>query len=463
MPQLVSDDHSNPEIAGTATADFQSLTCIFSYNKLIMLRNRKIHLYITILTCLILCPPVPAAIGQKGKEPESRIRLVHAIDSILQGQVDDNLIPGAVVLVAKDGETVYQQAFGYARKYNYGHIPANPPEQMTSGHLFDLASLTKVIGTTTSIMLLADRGCLKIDDQVCSFVRAFDTPEKRTITIRQLLTHTAGLREWYPLYYLASDRQECFRVIASLPLRYPPGLERRYSDLGFIILGQIIETISGMPLESFMEQNIFRPLGMTNTTYNPLINGRFRDIVSTSEGNPYEKRMVYDPSLGFTVKDIDPDSWNGWRHYVLRGEVNDGNAWYACGGVSGAAGLFSTADDLQKLVNMLLRRGKSGEMQFLSEQIVGLFLTQDKFRNGLGWMMDPGDSFMKDAPAGSFGHTGFTGTSIVVVPRSGASVILLINRQNEGLSENGNYYNVTPVREKVFGAVMKYLHEEEGN
>jgi CubicO group peptidase (beta-lactamase class C family) len=223
-----------------------------------------------------------------------------------------------------------------------------------------------------------------------------------------------------------------------------------------VILGEIIEIVSGLPLDKFMQQNIFLPLKMNSTEYNPLITGKFKNIAATSHGNPYEKRMVYDSTLGFKIKEIDPGQWNGWRNYTLRGEVNDGNAWYANGGISGAAGLFSTAEDLQKLVDMLIRKGKAGFVQFISEKTVQLFLTKDKFKNGLGWMMDPDNSFMENGPEGTFGHTGFTGPSIAVVPKNDLSVILLINRQNTGLLSNGDYYNVSPVRRQIFDAVMKY-------
>jgi CubicO group peptidase (beta-lactamase class C family) len=194
---------------------------------------------------------------------------------------------------------------------------------------------------------------------------------------------------------------------------------------------------------------------MKNTTYNPNQSGKFKKIAATSHGNPYEYRMVHDSTLGFQIKDIDPDSWKGWRTYTLKGEVNDGNAWYANGGISGAAGLFSTVTDLQKLVDMLMNKGKVGKVQFISEKTISSFLTKDKFNNGLGWMMDPANSFMKNAPEGSFGHTGFTGTNIAVIPSSGISVILLINRQNIGLLKSGEYYNVGPIRQLVFEAVLK--------
>jgi CubicO group peptidase (beta-lactamase class C family) len=393
---------------------------------------------------------------QEAITKEKKMKLINETDSILQSQVAQDKIPGAVILIKKNNQVICLRAYGYAQKYDYNHNLLNPPEKMTVDHLFDIASLTKVIGTTTSVMLLADRRQINIEDRVCKYIKAFNTPDKKEITIRNLLTHTAGLYEWYPLYYLASDKKECFKIIGELPLQFPVGEQRRYSDLGFVLLGEIIEIVSGLPLEQFMKKNIFQPLGMKNTDFNPLISFSSAKIASTSAGNPYEKRMVYDSTMGFKIKDIDPAQWNGWRTYILRGEVNDGNAWYANGGISGAAGLFSTANDLQKLIDMLINKGMADSKQFISCKTIETFLTKDKFNNGLGWMMDPADSFMKNAPEGSFGHTGFTGTSITVIPHDKISIILLINRQNTGLLNNGEYYNVNPVRLQIFKAVSKY-------
>jgi serine-type D-Ala-D-Ala carboxypeptidase len=409
---------------------------------------------------IILSAMVSESCSQKSGERSSKENLVAGIDSILNSQVSLDKIPGAVIEIKKGDEILCKKAYGFAQKYDYNNKLLSQPEKMTVDDMFDIASLTKVIGTTTSIMLLVDRGLIKIDDPVHKYIKAFDTPEKKSITIHHLITHTAGLYEWYPLYYRASNKEESYKLIGQLPLMFPVGAQRRYSDLGFVILGEIIETVSGMPLDKFMSENIFLPLHMNNTSYNPLRTGIFKKFAATSHGNPYEKRMVYDSTLGFKIRDIDPASWNGWRTYTLQGEVNDGNAWYANGGISGAAGLFSTADDLQKLVDMLINKGKTPGGRFLSEKTVQQFLTKDKFNNGLGWMMDPDDSFMKNGPEGTFGHTGFTGTSITVIPGYPISIILLINRQNTGLLSNGEYYNVGPVRQQIFGKVLKYLKEQ---
>jgi len=388
-----------------------------------------------------------SVIGQTARPISVKRTLIAAADSILNSQVDLNKIPGAVIKIKEGNKVLFKKAYGRAGK----------DEKMTAKHLFDIASLTKVVGTTSSIMLLADKGLINVDDPVFKYIKAFESPDKRTITIRPLLTHTAGLIEWYPLYYRSSEKTKTYKLIGELPLKYAVGEKRSYSDLGFVLLGEIIEIVSGMSLDQFMKQNIFQPLRMKNTTFNPLSNNRIKKIASTSPGNPYEKRMVYDSTLGYHFPEINPDSWNAWRTYTLRGEVNDGNAWYSCGGISGAAGLFSTVDDIQKIVDMLLNNGKISSGQFFSEKTIDTFLTKDSFNNGLGWMMDPANSFMRNGPEGSFGHTGFTGTSISVILKDKISVILLINRQNTGLLDNQEYYNVNPIRLQIYNAVLDYL------
>jgi CubicO group peptidase (beta-lactamase class C family) len=139
--------------------------------------------------------------------------LTTSIDSILESQVSRNLIPGAVIQIKKDREVIYEKAFGYARKYDRDHRELNPPEKMTTGYMFDIASLTKVVGTTTAIMWLVDKNQLSVDDPVGKYIPAFNSGGKKAITIRHLLTHTAGLYEWYPLYYRAANKQETYKLI----------------------------------------------------------------------------------------------------------------------------------------------------------------------------------------------------------------------------------------------------------
>jgi CubicO group peptidase (beta-lactamase class C family) len=393
---------------------------------------------------------VSFAVAQK----KSTQTLEIEISPVIEKYITEKKIPGAVLAIKKGDKVVLKKAYGYAKLKEFdGSMSANP-EIMTVKHLFDIASLTKVIGTTTAIMKLHDQGRLNVEDPASKYIKGFDEGDKKKITIRHLLTHTSGLYEWYPLYYFSNKRASTFSLIKQLPLKYPVGIERHYSDLGFTVLGEIIENISGKSLDTYLKTEIFAPLKMTQTSYKPT--KATNRIAATSMGNPYEKRMVEDTTLGFTVKGLDPQSWKGWRQYLLQGEVNDGNAWYANEGVSGAAGLFSTVDDLQKLVDMLQNQGQVKGKAFISAKTIALFLTPDNFKNGLGWMMDPQNAFMRNAPKDTFGHTGFTGTSITVVPEQKLSVILLINRQNMGLQPSRDYFNPNPIREAVIKAVLKW-------
>lgn len=393
------------------------------------------------------------ALGQNRGETATQKVIYARIDSILNEAVHTQKIPGAVVLAAKNGQVFAHRAYGYRKLFNSeGTAYLKTIPKLSVGHLFDLASLTKTF-TTTGILLLVDRGQIKLDDSVAKYLPSFNRPDKREITIRQLLNHSSGLLAWYPLYYRANNKKEVYDLIANLPLDYTPGTKRKYSDLGFTILGQVIEMVSKTPLEVFMSQEVFAPLEMKNTGYTPLKSLPGRIYAASSLGNPYEYRMVRDSSLGFTRPEIEPNSWNQWRKYNLEGEVNDGNAWYACKGVSGAAGIFSTAEDLFKLANFWLQNGQFLNLSIANKELIKVFTTKDEFNNGLGWMMDPGNSFMKNAPAGTFGHTGFTGTSITILPGK-ELVILLINRQQTGLLQNGEYFNVNAIRKLIFESVL---------
>lgn len=380
--------------------------------------------------------------------------LSRRIDELIISEVNNNNLPGAVVLITSGDKILYKKAFGYASKYGDSLKVVEFPEKMTVNHLFDLASLTKVLATTFAIMILEDQEKLSIDDEVSKYLTEFQSEDKKNITITQLLTHSSGLKEWYPLYYLASDKNETVEAIASMPLAYPIGESRHYSDLGFMTLGYVVEKISKMSLDQFLSENLYESLGLKNTVFNPKKNFKNDKIAATSHGNPFERKMVYDDSFGYKIEGIDPTSWDNWRNYTLRGEVNDGNAWYANNGVAGHAGLFSTVEDIQVLVDLLLNNGVFHGKQIISEKTIKAFLTKDKFQNGLGWMMDTKLFSANGAPKNTFGHTGFTGTSIVAMPDSKTSIILLTNRQHIGKQLENQYYNLNELRQKLFNIVL---------
>jgi CubicO group peptidase (beta-lactamase class C family) len=366
-------------------------------------------------------------------------------DSLITAAIG-TVTPGAVFLVAKDGRIVHERAFGYAQLKDYHGRPLAKPRVMRTSTVFDLASVTKVMATTMAVMLLVDRGKLELDAPVFRYLPDFRSPHLDSITVRHLLSHSAGLVQWQPLYYHAANTAQTYAVIRDMPLGWGVGEARHYSDLGFMLLGYIVERQSGQRLAAFLEQNLYRPLGLRSTGFNPKARG-FTEFATTEQGNVYERHMVYDSTFGYRYRG-DPTAWNGWRQYVLSGEVDDGNSFYANGGIAGHAGLFSTASDLSVLIDLLNNRGRSGGRQYIQREVVDQFLTLDKYHNYLGWQAP---TYL---PAGSFSHTGFTGTYVVGVPGYKLSIVLLTNRQNMGTDARGYFPDVGPLQQAVARAIV---------
>ena len=372
-------------------------------------------------------------------------RGIAVADSTIEASIG-KLIPGAVFLVSKDGRVVHERAFGYAELNDYAMHRLASPRAMRTSTMFDLASVTKVMATTFAVMMLVDRGQIELDAPVYRYLPDFRGVHLDSITVRHLLQHSAGLVQWQPLYYHASNSAETYNVIRGMPLEWGVGEGRHYSDLSFMLLGYIVEHVSGQRLDVFIAQSLYRPLGLASTTFNPRSRG-FTEFAATEQGNVYEKHMVYDPTFGYLYKG-DPTAWNGWRQYVLNGEVDDGNSFYANAGVAGHAGLFSTAEDLRVLLDMLVNRGHYSGDQYIRPSVIDEFFTRDKYQNFLGWQAPAG------LPAGSFSHTGFTGTYVAGIPRYKLSIVLLTNRQNMGANPEGYFPDVGPLQQAVTRAVV---------
>lgn len=402
------------------------------------------------LTAVVL---LAAGIGCSGAYSRAPGIVVHpalargiaTADSLISASIG-RMFPGAVFLVAQDGRVVHERAFGHAQLHDYQMRRLASPRPMRTSTMFDLASVSKVMATTFAIMLLADRGQVDVDGPVSRYLPDFRGPRLDSITVRHLLNHSSGLVQWQPLYYHAANATQTYRVIREMSLGWGVGEARHYSDLGFMLLGYLVEKVSGEPLQSFLERNLYRPLGLGSTTFNPRARG-FTEFAATEPGNVYERHMVYDSTFGYRYRG-DPTAWNGWRQYVLNGEVDDGNAFYAHGGVAGHAGLFSTAADLRVLLDLLNHRGAHRGRQYIRPEIVDLFLTRDRYQNYLGWQAP------RDLPEGSFSHTGFTGTYVLGVPKYKLSVVLLTNRQNMGTDARGYFPDIGPLQQAVARAIV---------
>jgi len=368
---------------------------------------------------------IPTSVkAQDESEALSEKKLAPIADIVEEALVSDK-IPGAVVLIGNRGKVVYRRAFG--------HRLIEPKKLLMSvDTIFDLGSLTKVIATTTALMQLVENGKLCLEDRVSAHWLEFKASGKEEITVRQLLTHYSGLRPTLDLKREWSGYTEALRMIVAEKPAFPPGTRFLYSDINFIILGELVHRISGQPFEIYCAEKIFKPLGMKDTGFKP--SSTFRNRIA--------------PTL----------RQQGKKRRILWGEVHDPIA-HNMGGVAGHAGLFSTADDLSVFCQTLLDGGANKGVRILSTLMVEKMTTPQTPPNkmalrGLGWDIDSpfasnrGELF----PVGSYGHTGFTGTSIWIDPVSKTYIIILTNRL---LSDTKN--DVTPLRSKIATFVASAL------
>ena len=337
------------------------------------------------------------------------------MDAIIEEGIAQKKLPGAVVLVGRKGKVVWQKAYG-ARALE----PSREP--MSVDTIFDLASLTKVVATATSVMILVERGKVRLSDPISVYIPELKGEGREKITVEQLLTHRSGYAPDFDLREQWVGYDEAIKRLIKEPLRNPPGTRFVYSDINFIALGEIVHRVGGMPLNQFAQKNIFGPLGMRDTGFTPTASLKMRIA-------PTEKRRGQLSYLGDSAANAgsDGDLW-------LRGQVHDPTS-YRMSGVAGHAGLFSTASDLAIYCQMILNEGQYRGVRVLSPASVAE-MTRPRLVNGtggtrgLGW--DINTSFSSNRgelfPLGSFGHTGFTGTSIWIDPASQMFLIFLSNR-----------------------------------
>ncbi|HEX6434459.1 MAG TPA: serine hydrolase domain-containing protein, partial [Gemmatimonadales bacterium] len=329
----------------------------------------------------------------------------------LDSAVAAGAAPGAVLGISHLGERFM---------HGTGQLGADEPERPGPTTVYDLASLTKVVGLMPVVMLAVQSGKLELDAPVQRYVPAFVGEGKEAVTVRMLLAHASGLPAWRPLYREAATRDAAFALADTTPLVSPPGTADLYSDLGIIVLTQALETVYGQRLDSILTRLVLSPLGMTSTAYLPPTSWRER---------------------------IAPTELDPWRGRVLRGEVHDENA-AVLGGVSGHAGLFSSADDLLTFAEWMLER-MEGLREFTRRQD----LVAGSSR-ALGWdTPTTGSSAGTRLSPGSFGHTGFTGTSLWIDPERRLAIVLLSNRINP-TRENPRW---APVRAQIADLLMATL------
>jgi CubicO group peptidase (beta-lactamase class C family) len=348
-------------------------------------------------------------------------RLAVRLDSIVETALAEGAATGAALAVGRYGRLVHLRGYGVTQQGPAGR----PVDERT---IFDLASLTKVVGTTTAAMLLEEQGLLDLDRRVAEYLPELDDPAKAEITVRMLLTHTGGLEAFARLFTEYRGREQYLDQINRRPLRTAPGAQTTYSDWDLVLLQLIIERQSGQPLDLFLQTRVFDLLGMRETMFNP------------------------PPVLRHRIAATEVDAMRGG---LIWGEVHDPNAW-ALGGVAGHAGLFSTASDLAVFAQAMLDHGEYAGLALLHPQTVARW-TAPQVRGStraLGWDT-PGRQSSGGRHTGprAYGHTGYTGTSLWIDPERGLFVVLLTNR----VHPTGQNQRHVPLRRDIADEVHRAL------
>jgi CubicO group peptidase (beta-lactamase class C family) len=350
--------------------------------------------------------------------------LAGKLDKIVKVAIEEAVAPGVAIAVGRNGHIAYMKGYGYI-DWNQPGSPA-----VDTNTLYDLASLTKVIATTTLAMILEEGGQLDISRTVVSYLPEFNSPEKAQITVKQILTHSGGLEAGANIYSTARGRDQYLYQINARPLEYTPGSSMIYSDWDMILLQLVMERITGKTLDVLANEKIFKPLGMIDTQFQPPIALRPR---------------------------IAPTQVDDARGGLLWGTVHDENAW-AMGGVAGHAGLFSTAKDLALFSMMILNGGEgTNGVRIVKPPTIARWTARQgkESTRTLGWdSPEGGSSAGQFFSPWSFGHTGFTGTSIWIDPEKDLFVVVLTNRVNPSRNNTRHVQLRRDVADAVQQAVL---------
>ncbi|HET7276090.1 MAG TPA: serine hydrolase [Longimicrobiaceae bacterium] len=350
--------------------------------------------------------------------------LLAEVDEVIQQAIADSVFPGAALAVGRKSGLVRMRGYG-----SLSYLPDAPPVNARET-IYDLASLSKIIGTTAAVMELVEEGRLQLDAPVRHYIAEFEGEGKAAVTLRHLLTHTSGLPAGIWLYGSARSADEALRQVVNQPLKWEPGERVQYSDLGMILMAEVARRAADMPLDEYLALHVYAPLGMSSTMYLPPIVLQHR---------------------------IAPSAVNTERPFVLQGIVHDGNA-FRLGGIAGHAGIFSTARDMAIFAQTMLNGGPYGHVRLYDSATVARFTRRQPGaeQRALGW-----DTPSRVSSAGhyfsdqSFGHTGYTGTSLWIDPEKDLFVVFLTNRTYSGASAR----EIFRVRQAVHDAVAEAIDD----
>jgi len=348
------------------------------------------------------------------------------VDVVMERGLQEYAFPGAALWIGWRGETVLSAAYGKTANQTYEQYK---PVPTTTRTLYDLASLTKVVATTTAIMQLIEQDKLQLDDRICTYLPQFGCDaQKEAITVRHVLTHTSGLPGPCRLYQQYHGPAQILNGICQQALIFPPGTRHLYNDLGFILLGKVVHEITSLNLAEYTHTHIFEPLGMVHSTAQSQMPPNLRPFVT---------------------------EYVEWRGGLVHGVVHDENAW-EMDGIAGHAGLFSTAEDLARFCTMLLQPEQTIPMILQPETIADMTSIQHPDPDeafGLGWMIAAPYFMGKLAGSNTYGHTGFTGTSLLIDKTHQLAIVFLANSV---YPQRGN--NLNPYRRGIANALARLFH-----
>lgn len=385
------------------------------------------------------------------------------VDALIEKDIQAGF-PGAVLAVIKSGELIKLSAYGDAKQYQQSDLMLLRPEPMQTHTLFDLASNTKIFATNFALMKLVSEGLLNINKPVQSYLPEYKGDGRELRTVKDLLTHTAGYPPVFDFHrkgaktgdaYFSQNSQTTKQLLLTqVPLSNKYPAQAVYSDIDYMILGVLVERITGQPLDEYLEQHIYAPLKLTNTVFNPLKKGFKRAEFAATElsGNTRDGRIAFE----------------NIRTNVLQGEVHDERAFYSFNGVAGHAGLFSNAPDLAVLCQVLLNQGGFGNTQLFSASTLAQFVTPQLNNEtyGLGFRLAGNNQarrwhFGPYASAQAYGHTGWTGTVTVIDPTYDLAIILLTNARHTKIKGSQKHYQFLGKQYETaqYGSVVSLIYE----
>jgi len=382
------------------------------------------------------------------------------VDALINNDISAGF-PGAALIVIKDGKIIKRSAYGYARKYADGGMPLANPIKMTTDHIFDLASNTKMFATNFALMKLVSEGKVDVTRPISDYLPEYQGQGRDTRLVRDLLTHTAGYAPQVrffdknnrlgPLFFSQDKKQTEQLILTRVPFDVGRNIKTVYSDTDYMLLGVLIERVTHMPLDQYVEQEIYHPLQLRHTSFNPLRKGFTASQFAATE--------IRGNTRGGTV------AFDNVRTHVLQGEVHDGKAFYSFDGIAGHAGLFSDVNDLAILAQTLLNGGGYGNTKVFEQSVLTKFVKPEEKNNsfGLGWRRaDHTQNKWHFGPYASqyaYGHTGWTGTVTVIDPMHDLAIILLTNKRHSEVLEDGVTFTSSQFETGKYGSVISLVYE----